>query len=330
MAAGGCGGDDETAAPDPGGTGIFEGYDPADLGTPDTVRMFAGASAPAVFASAISGALLGGVSNLDSTSKCPGITQIGTKTTYTGGCTDSDGNTWFGVAVIAEGETDGEGSIRYDGFGLGQPAECTGGAGETRLTYDGTVTLTREASDTVAFAVSVTFAAATANPQTCAAVASSVAYDYHGTFVQLDPGGGAGGAGSGGAGGGSGGAAPPQGGITDHTRWNGSGRIGVSTVGYVDATTTDELLDSTVCADEAASGTTRITSGSDVAVLTYDGATKCDDTSTVPWTYDGKAQPELTNVRCAVGAAPGAPSGLAGAGLFAAAVAAALHRRRRA
>ena len=64
--------------------------------------------------------------------------------------------------------------------------------------------------------------------------------------------------------------------------WNGSGSMGNSVTGKVSAETKDEVTAGS-CDYEAESGTTTITSGSSKVVITYDGASKCDMSSTVKW-----------------------------------------------
>ena len=95
------------------------------------------------------------------------------------------------------------------------------------------------------------------------------------------------------------------------TTWNGSGtatRDGmVEPVGTIEAETVDELLDDTVCAGQALSGETTIHSGDHVAVVTYDGATDCDEDEAATWTYDGEDRGLVTDVVCSALPVPGRP-----------------------
>lgn len=72
----------------------------------------------------------------------------------------------------------------------------------------------------------------------------------------------------------------------------------------MDSTTTEELLDESICAIQAASGHTTLTNGADVVVITYDGATDCDDAGEVPWTLNGEAMGTLSGVYCASAGGP--------------------------
>jgi hypothetical protein len=123
----------------------------------------------------------------------------------------------------------------------------------------------------------------------CAAPATSIAYAYSGSFKGAD---------------------------TSRT-WNGSGKAGTSALGGASVSTKDEVISSSVCGHEAASGTTTVTAGSTSMVITYDGATKCDTDSRVKWSLDGADQGELVGVQC--GVAPGgelAALALAGASVI--------------
>jgi len=80
--------------------------------------------------------------------------------------------------------------------------------------------------------------------------------------------------------------------------WNGKGRFGESSEGVVSVETVDEVIDRGQCLTEALSGSTTITAGHHVAVVTYDGATDCAEDSTSTWTLDGEAKGELQGVGC--------------------------------
>ena len=57
--------------------------------------------------------------------------------------------------------------------------------------------------------------------------------------------------------------------------WNGKGRIGNSKSGIVHVETVDEIIDRDQCAFEPISGSTTITSGEHVAIITYNGGASC-------------------------------------------------------
>jgi hypothetical protein len=91
------------------------------------------------------------------------------------------------------------------------------------------------------------------------------------------------------------------------TTWNGSGQVirdGVlPPTGTVDAVTDDQYFDD-VC-PEAASGTTTLQSEGHTAVITYDGATDCDDDAAALWSVDGDDRGTIEGVTCAVSTTAG-------------------------
>ncbi|HEY3359921.1 MAG TPA: hypothetical protein VGQ83_42110 [Polyangia bacterium] len=116
----------------------------------------------------------------------------------------------------------------------------------------------------------------------------------------------------------------------DVTVWNGHGTVArsgmVEPTGEVAATTVDQRLDS-ACSGEAVSGTTTITAGGHTVVVTYDGATDCDEQHSARWTFDGADRGLVGGVQCA--AAPGqTPRSMALLGVVALALTLAVARRR--
>lgn len=102
-----------------------------------------------------------------------------------------------------------------------------------------------------------------------------------------------------------------RGGYDAATTWNGTGtleRSGFAPTGTVTATTVDERLDDT-CSGQPVSGQTTIERGSRVDVITYDGATACDDAHAAAWTVNGADRGLLTGIGCS--ASPGRGSGVA-------------------
>jgi len=96
-----------------------------------------------------------------------------------------------------------------------------------------------------------------------------------------------------------------EGGYEGRTTWNGSGRVERSGVfppnGSVDATTADQVLDE-ACSGQAYSGTTTLQAGDDTAVITYDGATDCDDDQNARLSVNGKDRGLVSGISCAVSA----------------------------
>jgi len=116
------------------------------------------------------------------------------------------------------------------------------------------------------------------------------------------------------------------------TTWNGGGHIKrqgvISPNGAVDASTLDEVVDGMVCAGQPASGSTTLTSGSDTAVITYDGESDCDDKQNAQLSVNGDDRGLIDGISCAVGAF-GARRGSSVAGVLLLLAASALGLRRR-
>jgi MYXO-CTERM domain-containing protein len=287
----GCGGDESSG---PGGRAIDE-MTPATLrDDPEAATEWAQlGSAPNAYgfgSALVSAADLA----IQLGATCPTLTEASGTRTYEGGCSDGD-DTWTGRAVATEGASGG--SIVYEGFGSSSMQDCNGALVPTTNAFDGAVSYAGSAlSMSGSFDVDVRSAGVGVNDVTCAATDLTIAVDYHGSIR----------------------------GAGDASTWSGSGRIGNSLQGYVSVSTDDEVIDDTVCGDEAASGTTTIRSGTHTIVITYDGMTDCDLESTVQWSFDGQESGELSGVQCVVGHR-GAP----GAGLALLALALLLLRRQR-
>jgi hypothetical protein len=104
-----------------------------------------------------------------------------------------------------------------------------------------------------------------------------------------------------------------EGGYEGRTTWNGNGRVerdGVfSPNGSVEATTVDQVLDD-ACSGQAYSGATTLQAGDDTAVVTYDGATDCDDEQNARLSVNGKDRGLVSGISCTmgtVGRRPGTP-----------------------
>lgn len=255
------------------GTGPFAEYAPADLTDPEAVRALANnVSAPNAFlVTTVLYALVADVKG-----DCPALTVDGDTSTYTGGCTDADGDVWEGTATVTGDPK--AGTVTYDAFGLSSEVDCDGGGTiAQRTVFDGTVAL--DASQH--FSIAMDGEGDDVDHAACTSATRRFRIEYDGQLVEA--------------------------GASQET-WSGSGRYGDSVRGKVQASTVDEILDDKVCSSEALSGTTTMGTADHTAVITYDGATDCDPTSTVTWTLDGADRGELEGVACATG--PGG-SGLA-------------------
>jgi hypothetical protein len=277
-------------------------YNDAKLESEVDARQWASSSAPNIYALANTFPLLlglmGSLGGSEADPNCPRQTKSGNKTTVEGGCTDTSGRKWLGKMVDArEAAGSSTGKITFDGFGMERQDECNGQQVTARATYDGTVVISGTDS-ALDFEVDLLISGSGPDENAnCAIKEGTAAIDYEGSLA------------------------------SDGTKqkWNGAGRIGSSELGVVRAETKDEVINNSVCSNEAASGTTTVISGSNTVVYTYDGATKCDDDSRVTWTLNGQAKGELAGVRCAAASGPA----LAAWGLFALWGSGLLRRRSR-
>lgn len=138
--------------------------------------------------------------------------------------------------------------------------------GDVRMT--GTATVERMSADEHAFEVMIAVDALT-----------DTTYDYAGTV---------------------------RGGFEGPTTWNGTGtlvRDGFAPTGQITASTVDEVLDGSMCNGQPLSGRTTIQRGTRTDVITYDGASDCDEARSARWTADGVDRGLLADIACA--ASPG-------------------------
>lgn len=266
-------------------------YKAASLASETDVKEWAErSSAPNIYATANLAvtlvALTGGSEGADP--NCPVQKKDGKTTRLTGGCTDKNGVEWLGSMELVtdeEGESSGLQNARYtyDNFGYQKPYTCGGKTGVTRLAFHGTTSVTGTKAKKE-FAIDIRLESSGLRDEdsdSCDTLSATGAWEYKGTVDGLDSGLGQG-----------------------RQTWNGSGRIGSEERGVVEVATKDEVVDGSVCDDEAASGTTTIKSGGHTAVITYDGATDCEEASTVQWSLDGKASGELEGVNCSAASGP--------------------------
>lgn len=89
------------------------------------------------------------------------------------------------------------------------------------------------------------------------------------------------------------------------TVWNGSGTVSrdalIFNSGAVTAETVDQVRDNSICPGEGISGHTTLESPDHVVVVTYDGATDCDDNDAARWSLDGEDQGTVDGVSCSSG-----------------------------
>jgi MYXO-CTERM domain-containing protein len=241
---------------------------------------------------------------------CPAPAVNGTTTTYTGGCTDSAGVSWFG-SVDVTGDPAGDFTMTFTAFGQNSGGPCAMGTDENTYTVDGAVSLAGTAGATATFQeTDLSIETLTDAATSCDQSTSMQTWTYNGTELATDDDGD---------------------GLADVFVYDGSGdssQTGANGTISVSLVSAGETYDSRVCAKEALSGSTTITGSGHEGVLAYDGATDCDDPPTGQWTVDGEAAVEVT-YGCTVvspgragAAAPVALALLLGLVLF-------LRRRRR-
>lgn len=95
-----------------------------------------------------------------------------------------------------------------------------------------------------------------------------------------------------------------SGGYEGRTVWNGAGTVErdglVDPTGRVRVETRDQVRDIDVCSNQPLSGQTRIDGGGEVALVSYDGESACDDDQAARLEVDGRARGMLTGVGCAL------------------------------
>lgn len=102
-----------------------------------------------------------------------------------------------------------------------------------------------------------------------------------------------------------------RGGYEGPTTWNGTGtfeRTGFGPTGQLVATTVDQRFDASVCEGQPISGTTTLVRAGRRDVITYDGATDCDEARAAAWSVDGTPRGPLTGIACSATPGTGARS----------------------
>jgi hypothetical protein len=276
-----------TACGGPGAQAVG-GYPAAKIATAADALSWATASAPWMYALSTDTAF-------ETDAGCPKLSTVDGVLHAEGGCTDGRGVKWLGSASwpVPSGDVR-VGRYSYDHFGSERPTTCDDGGVSATMTQtlNGSTTTSGNKA-ALNFDTDLAIESTELDPQTCANSKVTLALVYSGLVTT------------------SGNAAT----------YDGHGTVGSSKLGRATVQTTSELIDSAVCAHEAASGNTTVTSGSTTMRIDYDGATKCDSNSTVKWSLNGVDQGELTGVSCS--AAPGAWIEGAGLGMLV------LLRRRR-
>lgn len=253
-------------------------------------------------------------SGANPTESCPVVTQRGDTRTFTGGCTDSEGRTYVGSATVVT-QTDGTLRATLENFGSTTTERCVDITRSVTLTGTATGTYVVDQSDG-SFTADIKGNTASADRSACTVRTDTVAVSFTGTYART-------------------GADEDRDGQPDQQVWNGTGRIGIGSVGQWETTTRDERIDPATCPTEPTGGTLEARSGGHTVVISYDGASSCQRTGspTAPWTFDGVQQSEQTRVTaCSVGLVGAGSKGMV-AGVAAACalgMAAAWRRRRRA
>lgn len=233
------------------------------------------------------------------TEPCPVVSERGDTRTFTGGCTDREGRTYMGSATVV---TQRDGTLRatLENFGTETTERCVDVTRSVTLTGMATGTYVVDPSAGT-FVADIKGTTASADRVACTVRNDTVAVAYAGSYART-------------------GADEDRDGQPDQQVWNGSGRVGIGTIGQWETTTRDERMDPATCPSEPTGGTLEARSGGHTVVISYDGASSCQrvGSPTAPWTFDGVQQPEQTRVTaCSVGRV-GAKGGGMIAGLAAA------------
>lgn len=265
-----CGGDGGVAEE-------LDGYKEAKLESGDDVKQWSGsASAVTIFFFSMTPMIAADLSHQgDDETSCPAVITEGSKKTYKGGCTDKSGKTWFGTAVTESfnQETSSVGVIRYEGFGYESTETCGGQPAASSLKVDGEIK--GEGTENVSkptFDINFRMKLSNVNDD-CTLKSDTLLIDYAGAFEPMGTG----------------------------QKWSGKGWIGSATFGKLEASTVDQILDTETCQNESLSGSTTLKAGKSTVVVTYDGATDCDEDSTAHWSLNGQDQGEMAGIGCSAG-----------------------------
>lgn len=290
----GCDKKDETSGSNGAGATLLADLDEVAVDSTGRVLAFSMASAPNAFLQSYLPILTADIS-LQFGGTCPTKTESGATTTYTGGCTDEEGQTWSGSATLEQGESGG--TIEYDGFGFASTTSCGGMGYPSSTEWNGRLEMGGMPTPGGAGTFETDLRVDLTGPDEddCSASTYAWAFDYAGTFEEGPDG--------------DGDSEP------DAQIYDGEGEFGILIVsgdpsleGRVSAETVDEIVVTTftsdtsftLCQTEALSGTTTIEAGGQTTVITYDGDTDCDEESTVTWSLDGASQGELAGIGCSV------------------------------
>lgn len=245
---------------------------------PAVAKVWSIASAPSL----LSYAELGAATN--QTDNCPIITKSpdGTQMTVEGGCRivePDDGETFDltgKIVATIDPATMKATSVEYLAWGWDGAGTCKNGQpGTSRVRYDGTFSELADGSFSIDLRDDMSIP-----DDNCINHPLTLVTSYDGTV------------------------SPPFN-VDGPRTWNGRGRVTVlgdhAGAGTADVETINELTDYDQCANESMSGVTRIRANGHTIELAYDGATDCDDTSTVRWSFDGVDQGEIEGVSCGAG-----------------------------
>lgn len=294
-------------------TTYIDSLESASLDLLATKDEFLHTSAAAVFSQALlllygiklSSPLTPSVTAIEPT--CPSILEEGVKVSVIGGCIDENDVQWKGRATLLDldqvlqtstlptkqnlGENTSSilASVVYSNFGRLEPRTCDSKSLDSGSFITGSVGFEKLDGDSTRFSINLIAKQIGFDSECQPAYTQAVV--YAGSMSNKNPDGSSYRLG-----------VP----LAVSGMWSGSGRIGWSHLGNVEVSTTDERLHHS-CANEPISGTTTLRSGADVAVITYDGATKCDDPGAATWTLNDEYQGEITGVSCSATAGSKCP-----------------------
>jgi len=274
--AAGCG---DAGAPDPASKDVFEELGPASFADAEELGRHHDLNARGAWRSLSEF----GIEEWSEDPACPRVTLDGDTVTVEGGCTDAEGKVWSGRATRTGTVESRTWTGAFDGVTVEDTHACDDGSVVSEVwRMDGTGSSADRGDGHVAFAVDVRIERTVLEPGTCAdpGVYTTVQL-FSGTFDET-------------------GGDRTADRAPDRVVWNGRGILGDSDDGVALVETTDVVFEKAVCDSEAISGRTVLTAGGHRAEMRHDGATDCDATQTVKWTYDGRDMGEAEVSACAI------------------------------
>jgi hypothetical protein len=243
---------------------------------------------------------LAGIEEWGDDPSCPRVTWERDTVTVEGGCTDAAGREWSGRATRTGTVESRTFALVLDDVQVSSASTCDDDGSATLAVdrLDGRGRAADDGDGLVSFELDERLDHTVLEPGTCGTAGTSTTVKrFAGDFAE-----------SGGLRPAAGGGDADEDGHAEAARvvWNGRGALGDGVDGVTDVESIDVVWERGVCSTEPLSGETVLRAAGHRAVLSHDGATDCDPTQTVTWTYDGRDMGEAEVPACAV-RRPGAP-----------------------